>query len=222
MNTQTPRHTLLVWALALAIFTVVYNILEGLVAIRFGIEDDSLTLLGFGIDSFVEVISGLGIWHMVLRIRRHENEDPDRFERTALRITGFAFYLLTMGLVATALFNVYTNSQPQTTFWGTVIALVSISFMWLLIHFKVKVGTLLGSQAIIADAHCSRACMHFSFVLLISSLAYTLTGIGYIDSLGALVIAWLAFKEGREAMAKSHGQSTCGCTTSCSTPNSNS
>lgn len=211
INGQTPRHTLLVWALGLAVFTVVYNIAEGLLAIWFGIEDESLTLLGFGIDSFVEVISGLGIWHMVLRLRRHEDEDPDRFERTALRITGLAFYLLTTGLVATALFNIYTNSQPQTTVWGTVIALVSISFMRLLIHLKQKVGGLLGSQAIIADAHCSRACLHFSIVLLVASLAYQLTGIGYIDSIGAIVIAWLAYKEGREAWGKSKGESCCSC-----------
>lgn len=215
MNSETPRHKLLAWALGLAIFTVVYNIAEGMVAIWFGIEDETLTLLGFGIDSFVEVISGLGIWHMVLRMRHAEEENPDRFERTALRITGIAFYLLTTGLVATALFNLQSGSQPQTTFWGTVIALVSISFMWLLIHYKIRVGTLLGSQAIIADAHCSRACMHFSIVLLLASLGYQLTGIGYIDSIGALLIAWLSFKEGREALAKSRGITSCDCSNTC-------
>ena len=221
MNTQTPKHTLLAWALGLAIFTVVYNVAEGLVAVWFGIEDETLTLLGFGVDSFVEVISGLGIWHMVWRMRQNESEDPDRFERTALRITGYAFYLLTTGLLITALINLYSGSQPQTTFWGTVIALVSISFMWLLIHYKIQVGTLLGSQAIIADAHCSRACMHFSIVLLLASLGYQLTGIGYIDSLGALVIAWLSFKEGREALAKSQGVSSCGCNSTCNSSGSN-
>jgi len=215
MNQETPRHTLLAWALGLAIFTVLYNIAEGIVSIWFGLEDETLTLLGFGIDSFVEVISGLGIWHMVWRMRHAGEEDPDRFERTALRITGYAFYLLTAGLVATAFLNIYTASQPQTTFWGTVIALISISFMWLLIHYKLKVGTLLGSQAIIADAHCSRACMHFSIVLLLASLGYQLTGIGYIDSIGALLIAWLSYKEGREALAKSLGISSCGCNSSC-------
>ena len=221
MNTQTPKHTLLAWALGLAIFTVVYNVVEGLVAVWFGIEDETLTLLGFGVDSFVEVISGLGIWHMVWRMRQNESEDPDRFERTALRITGYAFYLLTTGLLITALINLYSGSQPQTTFWGTVIALISISFMWLLIHYKIQVGTLLGSQAIIADAHCSRACMHFSIVLLLASLGYQITGIGYIDSLGALVIAWLSFKEGREALAKSQGVSSCGCNSTCNSSGSN-
>ena len=216
MNDTAQRNRHYRLALGLAVFTVVYNIVEGLVSIYFGITDETLSLLGFGVDSFVEVISGIGIWHMVVRIRRHEGEDPDRFERTALRITATAFYLLAAGLVATAAANLYTGHRPITTFWGNVISLVSISFMWLLIHYKVKVGTALGSQAIIADAHCSRACMQFSIVLLVASLGYQLTGIGYIDSLGALVIGALAFKEGRESQEKAKGKSSCGCGSSCS------
>lgn len=205
-------------ALWLAVFTVVYNIFEGLVSIYFGLEDETLSLLGFGIDSFVEVISGIGIWHMVLRIRRHEAENPDRFEKTALRITAVAFYLLTVGLLATAALNLSTGHRPVTTFWGTVVSLISISFMWLLIHYKVKVGTALGSQAIIADAHCSRACLHFSLVLLVASLGYQLTGIGHIDAVGAIVIAALSLREGREAWSKAKGIQSCGCSNNCSTP----
>jgi divalent metal cation (Fe/Co/Zn/Cd) transporter len=212
-NTEQDRLYRL--ALGLAIFTVVYNIVEGVVSIYFGLSDETLSLLGFGVDSFVEVISGVGIWHMVVRIRRHEGEDPDRFERTALRITATAFYLLAVGLLATGATNLYTGHKPITTFWGNVISLVSISFMWLLIRYKVKVGTALGSQAIIADAHCSRACMQFSIVLLVASLGYQLTGIGHIDSIGALVIGWLALREGREAHEKARGKASCGCGSSC-------
>lgn len=203
------------YALWLAVFTVCYNLVEGLVSVYFGLEDQTLSLVGFGIDSFVEVISGLGIWHMVLRIRRHGSDDRDRFERTALHITAAAFYLLTTGLVLTAAANLYTGHQPVSTLWGNIISLVSISFMWLLIRAKVAVGTALNSPAIIADAHCSRACMQFSIVLLLASLGYELTGIGYIDSLGALAIAWLAFREGREAQEKAKGNASCGCDSSC-------
>ncbi|MBD3610455.1 MAG: hypothetical protein HUJ30_07885 [Gammaproteobacteria bacterium] len=217
MSDTEPRQQLLNLALMLAIFTVLYNIVEGIVAIWFGIEDETLTLLGFGVDSFVEVISGLGIWHLVIRLKTQPDESPDRFEHTALRITAFAFFLLTAGLLATASLNIYSAHQPHTTFWGVIIAFISIAFMWLLIHYKIKVGTMLGSQAIIADAHCSRACMHFSIVLLAASAAYELTGIGYIDSIGAIIIAWLAYKEGREAWQKAKGINSCGCSSdSCS------
>ena len=81
-------------AFALAAFTIVYNIVEGVFSTFLGFEDESLTLFGFGSDSFIEVISGLGIAHMIIRIKRNPNSKRDDFERTALRITGFAFYFI--------------------------------------------------------------------------------------------------------------------------------
>src|SRR5664279_771282 len=81
------------WALGLSVFTIIYNICEGLISIYFGFEDGSLALFGFGADSFIEVISGLGIAHLVIRIQRNSNSNRDEFERTALRITGFSFYV---------------------------------------------------------------------------------------------------------------------------------
>ena len=131
---------LLRWAYALALITIFYNIIEGLVSVYFGLEDETMALFGFGLDSFVEVISGIGIWHMVRRIRRNGGENADHFERTALRITGAAFYLLTAGLTVTAVVNVIRGHKPETTFWGIVVSLVSIATMWLLIRAKVKVG----------------------------------------------------------------------------------
>src|SRR5512142_2219210 len=81
------------WAAALALITIFYNIIEGLVSVLFGMEDGSMSLFGFGLDSFVEVVSGFGIWHMIRRIRRSGAERPDEFEQRALRITGTAFYV---------------------------------------------------------------------------------------------------------------------------------
>src|SRR5512135_2608205 len=110
------------WASALALITIFYNTLEGLVSVFFGLEDGTIALFGFGIDSFVEVISGIGIWHMVRRLRRSNRSDPDRFERQALRITGTAFYILAAGLIATAAINVYQGNKPETTLWGIIVA----------------------------------------------------------------------------------------------------
>lgn len=199
-------------ASTLAVLTIAYNILEGVASVYFGVDDDALSLLGFGLDSFVEVISGIGIWHMIRRIRRDPADDPDRFERTALRITGSAFYLLSAGLMVTAALNTYRGLRPETTFWGIVISLISISAMWLLIRYKTKVGRRLQSKAILADAECSRVCLWLSWVLLAASAGYELTGIGGIDAAGAVVIAVLSFREGREAFAKAAGES-CSCGT---------
>ncbi|MFZ0610960.1 MAG: cation transporter [Desulfobacterales bacterium] len=197
-------------AILLAQITVFYNLLEGLVSVFFGLEDETLSLLGFGIDSFVEVISGIGIWHMVHRMKRDLSGNVDPFERKALRITGGAFYLLTLGLVSTAAINLVRGHRPETTFWGIVISLVSIVTMGVLIGFKMRVGRQLRSDAIIADANCTKACLYLSFVLLAASAGYAATGIGGLDSLGAIAIAVFAVREGREAFEKARGKS-CSC-----------
>ena len=198
----------------LALFTIVYNLVEGGFSVWFGAADETLSLFGFGVDSFVEVISGIGIWHMIRRIRSAGGETRDEFEQRALRITGWAFYLLASGLMVSAVLSLFQGHAPESTFWGIVVSLVSISFMWFLIQAKVKVGTALGSAAILADAACSRACLYLSVALLAASAGYALTGIGGIDAIGALVIAWFSFREGKEAHDKAKGLS-CGCSGSC-------
>lgn len=198
----------------LAIFTVVYNFVEGGVSIWLGASDETLALFGFGVDSFIEVISAVGIWHMLRRIRVNNGATRDEFEQHALRITGGSFYVLSAGLMLTAIVNIYERHKPETTVWGIVISLVSISFMWILIHYKQKVGTALASPAILADAACSRACLYLSLVLLAASVGYELTGIGSLDAIGAILIAWLTWKEGREAFGKAKGM-TCSCSCTC-------
>lgn len=202
----------------LAAFTIVYNIVEGIVSVWFGAADETLALFGFGVDSFVEVISGIGVWHMVMRLRRHGEEKRDSFEQQALRITGSAFYLLAAGLAITAILNIVQRHRPETTVWGIVISLVSISFMWVLIREKTAVGKALNSPAILADAACSKACLYLSVVLLAASAGFELTGIGSMDAAGAAIISWFAWKEGKEAFQKARG-GNCGCSCSCSGSN---
>ena len=210
---QFERDQFIARANLLALLTIGYNFVEGLISMALGIADETLALFGFGVDSFIEVISAVGIWHMIRRIRQNAGESRDIFEQRALRITGGAFYLLTAGLVTTALLNIVLQHRPETTFWGIVVSLVSVSFMWLLIHYKTRVGRALNSPAILADAACSKACVHLSIVLLLASIGYQLTGIGSLDAIGALLIAWLTWREGKEAFGKARGLD---CTCSCS------
>lgn len=198
------------WASILALITIFYNLAEGIISVFFGLDDETLSLFGFGIDSFVEVISGIGIWHITRRLRMNQEVSPDRFEKQALRITGTAFYLLCFGLVVSSVINIYYRHSPKTTFWGIVISLISILTMGLLIHYKVKIGKALKSDAILADANCTKTCLYLSFVLLMSSAIFEFTGIGYVDSLGALGISYFAFKEGSESFEKARGQ-ICSC-----------
>jgi divalent metal cation (Fe/Co/Zn/Cd) transporter len=197
------------WAFILAQITIFYNLVEGLFSVFFGLEDETLSLAGFGLDSFVEVISGIGILHMVRRLMRNPGTNSDKYEERALRITGFAFYILTVGLILTSILNLYRGHKPETTFWGIVVAVISIFTMWALIHYKNKVGRQLNSEAILEDAKCTKTCLYLSFVLLLASIGYELTGIGGIDSIGAILIAGFAFREGRESFEKARGKSCC-------------
>jgi divalent metal cation (Fe/Co/Zn/Cd) transporter len=198
-------------AFCLAVFTILYNIIEGLVSIYFGYQDKTLALFGFGADSFIEVLSGFGIAHMVLRIQKNPESSRDDFERTALRITGYAFYMLTVGLAGTSLYNLITGRTPETTLWGIIIALISIAVMWVLVFWKRKIGRQLNSAAILADAECTKICMYMSLVLLVSSGVYELTQFALVDVLGTLGLAYLSFKEGRECFEKAKGKMHCHC-----------
>lgn len=198
-------------ALFLAIITILYNIIEGLFSMYFGYEDETIALFGFGIDSFIEVISGLGIMHMIVRIKKNKDLGKDDFERIALRITGLSFYLLVIGLLSIGIYNIIIEHEPKTTFWGIVVSSISIFSMLFLIIAKKKVGKRLNSNAIIADANCTKICLYMSLVLLVSSGIYELTKISYMDSLGCMGLAYLSFREGRECFEKARIEAYCSC-----------
>jgi len=206
-----PSKKLYKVAFDLAIFTIIYNVVEGLVSTYLGFEDESLALFGFGADSFIEVISGLGIAHMIIRIQNNPESKRDDFERTALRITGFAFYILVVALVITSLYNIWIGHKPLTTFLGVVISAISIVVMWALVVWKRRVGNQLNSAPILADANCTMVCVYMSVILLVSSGMYELFGIPYIDSIGTLGLAYFAFKEGKECFDKAKSDMDCCC-----------
>ena len=197
------------FALWLAIFTITYNLLEGLTSIYFGAQDEALTLFGFGVDSFIEVMSGIGILAMVIRIRQHPDTSRGQFERTALQITGWGFYLLAVGLFLTAIYNLFTGHKPTTTLSGTIISLISIAMMWALVTSKRKVGRTLNSAPILADANCTMVCIYMSVVLLAASLIYQFTGFGFIDTIGALGLIYFSINEGKESFEKAAGAEDC-------------
>lgn len=192
-------------ALWLAVITVTYNFLEGVISIYFGVADETLALFGFGVDSFIEVLSGAGIIAMVLRIRRNPDTERSQFEVTALRITGASFYILTAGLGATVIANLIIGHKPETTLSGLIISLISIATMWMLIRAKRDVGEKLNSAPILADANCTLVCLYMSLVLLASSAIYALTGFGFVDSLGAIGLVYFSYNEGKEAFEKARG-----------------
>lgn len=198
-------------AFILSIFTIFYNVAEGLIATFFGYQDETLALFGFGADSFIETISGVGIAYMITRIRRNPDSKRDAFEVHALRVTGFSFYALSVGLTLSAVLMLINRQQPETTLPGIIISLVSLAVMGFLIHYKVKAGKALGSPPILADANCTKVCMYMSGILLLSSLLYELTGLPYMDTIGTAGIVYFSVQEGKECFQKARGIQTCGC-----------
>ena len=192
-------------AILLSIFTIIFNLFEGLASVYFGYRDETLTLFGFGADSFIEMISAAGIYVMVKRIMTNPQSDRNKFETTSLQITGMSFYLLSAGLLFSVVVNLYNGNKPRTAIAGVIIALISIAAMVSLIYGKQYIGKKLNSVPIIADANCTRVCVYMSLVLLISSLIYEMTGFGYIDSIGTIGIIYLSVKEGKEAFEKAKG-----------------
>ncbi len=172
----------------------------------FGIEDEALSLFGFGADSLIEVMSGIGIAGMIIRIRKNPKSSKSKFEINALKITGTSFFLLSAGLLAGIVLNIVNHIKPATTIWGVIISLVSIAVMIWLMNAKRNVGKKLDSDAIIADANCTRVCVYMSLVLLISSLIYELTGFAYADTIGAAGLAYFSVSEGKEAFEKAFGK----------------
>jgi divalent metal cation (Fe/Co/Zn/Cd) transporter len=195
----------------LAVFTLFYNLIEGVVAVLFGYEDESLTLFGFGIDSFIESISAIGILAMLTRLRRNPDSKRAEVERTALRITGVSFYLLVIGLFISAIILMLGKHTPENTLSGLLLSVVSIVVMWLLIRAKTDAGSKLNSDAILADAQCGKVCLYMSLVLLASSGVYELTGFKYSDVIGAVGLSYFSYREGGECFDKAASDKLCSC-----------
>lgn len=189
-------------AFRLSLFTIFYNIIEGLVSMIAGYSDETLTLFGFGIDSFIEVVSGAGVAVMIMRIRRNPYSSRHPFEITALKITAVSFYLLSAGLAAGIVLNLLNHHKPETTFWGIIISLASIIVMLWLMNAKKQTGKKLDSEPVMCDANCTKICVYMSVVLLLSSIIYELTGFAWSDLIGAAGLIWFSVSEGNEAFEK--------------------
>ncbi len=193
-------------AYLLSLFTIFYNIVEGIVSMVMGYTDETLTLFGFGLDSFIEVVSGIGIAIMISRIRQQPESSKSKFEINALKVTGTSFYLLSVGLLAGIIVNLVKHHKPETTLWGVVISLISIIVMIWLMNAKKKIGKELNSAAIIADSNCTKVCVYMSVVLLVASLIYEFTGFMYADLIGTAGLIYFSVSEGKEAFEKAEGK----------------
>lgn len=184
-------------ALALSFFTVGYNLVEGVVAIIGSSWSGSSALLGFGLDSFVESLSGsVMIWRFW---KFDADADEDEFEETekkASRLVAFSFFILGAYVVFDAGLALYRQETPKTSFVGMALALASLIVMPNLFWLKYRLGKSIGSKSLVADSKETLACVLLSMALLIGLVAFYIWKWWWIDSAAAIVIALLIFREG--------------------------
>jgi divalent metal cation (Fe/Co/Zn/Cd) transporter len=179
-------------------FTIGWNALEGLVAIIAGITAGSISLFGFGIDSFIEVTSGAALlWRMSVDTDVNRR---DRSERLALRGVGVCFIALAAYVTYESIGDLIRQNEPEHSIPGIVLACVSLVVMPLLSRAKRSVGIALGSVAMRADAKQTDFCAYLSAILLCGLLLNALFGTWWADPLAGLVMAPIIAKEGFEGV----------------------
>lgn len=183
-------------------FTVGYNSLEGVLAIGAGIVAGSIALVGFGLDSAIEVVSGLALlW------RLHGDADETRrelMEQRALRIVGISFFILGAYVTFDAVKSLVRREAPEESVVGIVLAAVSVIVMPLLVRAKRRVARAIGSAALNADATQTQICTYLSAILLGGLVLNAAAGWWWADPLAALVMVPIIVKEGWEAIRGEH------------------
>ena len=179
-------------------FTIVWNSLEGLVGIIAGAIAGSISLVAFGIDSFIEVASGAALlWRMSVDANELQRE---RNERLALRIVGACFIALSIYIAYESITDLLAHHAPEDSVPGIILACVSLVVMPLLSRAKKKVGNELGSAAMHADAKQTDFCVYLSVILLVGLLLNSIFGWWWADPIAALAMVPIIGKEGVEAL----------------------
>jgi divalent metal cation (Fe/Co/Zn/Cd) transporter len=179
-------------------FTIAWNSLEGLIAVGAGVVAGSISLVGFGMDSFIEVTSGATLlWRMSVD---SEVESRERNEKLSLRIVGICFIALALYITYEALSDLTSKTAPKHSLPGIVLACVSLVVMPLLSRAKRRVGRAMGSAAMHADAKQTEFCTYLSAILLGGLLLNAFWGWWWADPAAALIMIPIIAKEGIEGL----------------------
>ncbi|HYK03868.1 MAG TPA: cation transporter [Thermoanaerobaculia bacterium] len=207
MNDLPPRSVLLRRGRTLEYATVGYNVLEGVIAIGSGLLAGSIALVGFGIDSGIEVLSGLILlWR--LNSRRDE-EERERVEVRALTLVGWSFLILAAYVAYDAISSLLRRDVPDESLVGIALAAVSVVVMPLLVRAKRRVAAQLNSRALAADSKQTELCTWLSAILLGGLALNALAGWWWADPVAALVMVPIIAREGIEALRGEHCDDGC-------------
>ncbi|WP_198414452.1 cation transporter [Cryobacterium sp. Sr8] len=173
--------------------TITYNVIEAIIALAAGTAASSAALIGFGLDSIVEVLSAAAIaWQFAA-------PDPEKREKVALRVVAYSFFGLAAYVIVDAGLSIFGLREPEHSPVGIALAAVSLAIMPVLSWFERRTGRELGSASAVADSKQTLICSYLSAALLGGLLLNSVLGWAWADSIAALVIAGFAVKEGLEA-----------------------
>lgn len=193
MTVAVGQERLLGRASLLAWLTIGWNLVEGVIAVAAGVAAGSLALVGFGLDSFVEVFAGgVVLWHLV------DHGAAERGRR-ALRLIALSFFALASYVVAEAIRDLAVGAEAGESPVGIGLALVSLAVMPTLAWAKRRTGRAMGSPVVVADSAETALCSYLSAILLVGLALNATVGWWWADTLAALGIAAMAVREGREA-----------------------
>jgi divalent metal cation (Fe/Co/Zn/Cd) transporter len=192
-------------ALVSEYFTVGWNVIEGIVAIGAGIVAGSIALVGFGLDSYIEVTSGLVL---IWRLRKHgfDDEEEEAAERKAILVVGITFLLLAAYVTYESGKKLLFHEYPNESIVGIVLAIVSLIIMPLLAVYKKKLATEINSRALRADALETLACSYLSLTLVLGLGANALFGWWWADPIAALAMVYFLIREGWEVVEEGRGK----------------
>ena len=174
-------------------FTITYNVIEAIVAVWAGVLASSAALIGFGLDSVVEVLSAAAVTWQFTR------KDPERWETVTVKAIGIAFFALAAYVSSAAVLALVGQEGPDRSPLGLGITALSLVVMPLLAWIEVRTGRELGSKSVMADAKQLILCIYLSGAVFIGLVLDSLFGWWWADSVAALVVAVLAVREGLEA-----------------------
>ncbi|WP_448631171.1 cation diffusion facilitator family transporter [Cellulomonas soli] len=187
---RTVLHRRVRWIVAI---TITYNVVEAVVAIVAGRQASSTALIGFGLDSVIEVASAAAVAWQFTR------KDPERWEKITVKVIAVAFFALAAYVTVEAILNLTGAGDVDHSPLGIGIAIASLLVMPALAWWEFRTGGELGSRSVQADAKQLLLCIYLSGTVLLGLLANSLFGWQWADSVAALVVAFLAVREGLEA-----------------------
>ena len=194
--------------LLLSYFTIIYNVIEGIISIFIGTLAGSISLVGFGMDSFIESLSAIVVLWRFKFYGDACGDDKKQIEKKATQLVGLTLFILALYVAYESISKLLNNETTDPTIAGLIIPLLSIAVMIFLYRIKNRIGNEIHSHSLLADSKQTLACVFLSFAVLTGFILNYLFGFWQADPIAGLIIAFLLIREGHRTIKE---EELCGC-----------